>query len=473
MSDLFERSLATYIWLAQIYYLSWDGRIDPRSMNDEIKKLKEALAASPDNQYLRNLVLEAMIKGRFWDELQNECLQMITHDSADKRAKLGLAQSYFGKGNYSTAAVVLEELISEDLKNVDALVLMCRVNMAENNLSEAVELFQRIKVLRPDFSDKEMEGKLVANQKQKRDTNQVDDTNFSDRIESEMFRSNEKVNFNDVGGMAYEKEQISLKIIHPLKHADLYKSYGKKIGGGILFYGPPGCGKTFLAKATAGEIASEFISVGIDDILDMYIGQSEKKLNLIFEKARAMSPCVLFFDEIDALGANRNDLRTSAGRNLINQFLAELDGVDSNNEGILVIGATNAPWHLDSAFRRPGRFDRMIFVQPPSLESRTEIFRLALTGKPIGKMDYTALAKITDSFSGADIKACIDVAIEGKLQEAIKNGIPSALEMKDLTNAIKKVKPSTKEWFQTAKNYAVYANDSGIYDEILAYLKLK
>ena len=126
---------------------------------------------------------------------------------------------------------------------MDALVLLCRVNMAENNLPEAVEIFQRIKVLRPDFSDKEMENKLVANQRQVRDTEQTDDT-FSDRIESEMFGSKEKVSFQDVGGMAYEKEQISLKIIHPLKHADLYKSYGKKIGGGILFYGPPGCGKT-------------------------------------------------------------------------------------------------------------------------------------------------------------------------------------------------------------------------------------
>lgn len=442
-------------------------------MNEEIKKLKEALAASPDNQYLRNLVLDAMIKGQFWDDLQSECLKIITRDGSDKRAKLGLAQSYFGKGNFSTAAVVLEELIGQDMTNVDALVLLCRVNMAENNLPEAVEIFQRIKVLKPDFSDKEMENKLVANQTQQHNTGIDDDTSFSDRIESEMFGSKEKVKFEDVGGMAYEKEQISLKIIHPIKHADLYKSYGKKIGGGILFYGPPGCGKTFLAKATAGEIASEFFSVGIDDILDMYIGQSERKLNLIFEKARAMSPCVLFFDEIDALGANRNDLRTSAGRNLINQFLAELDGVDSDNDGILVIGATNAPWHLDSAFRRPGRFDRMIFVQPPSLESRTEIFKLALAGKPVGKIDYASLAKMTDTFSGADIKACIDVAVEGKLQEAIKNGIPTALEMKDLTNAVKKVKPSTKEWFQTAKNYAVYANDSGIYDEILTYLKLK
>lgn len=439
-------------------------------MNEEIKKLKEALAASPDNHYLIQLVLDAMVKGKFWDELQAECLQIITREPSNKKAKLGLAQSYFGKGNFSTAAVVLEELISQDSNNFDAQLLMCRIHMAENNLTEAVKAYQQIKELKPDFHDEEMEAKLLLNSEQA--LKEQESSAFSDEVESQIFGKKEKTTFKDVGGMAYEKEQISLKIIHPLKHADLYKSYGKKIGGGILFYGPPGCGKTFLAKATAGEIDSQFISVGIDDILDMYIGQSEKKLKMIFEKARAMSPCVLFFDEIDALGANRNDLRTSAGRNLINQFLAELDGMDSNNDGILVIGATNAPWHLDSAFRRPGRFDRMIFVQPPALESRTEIFKLALAGKPIDKIDHAGLAKLTDNFSGADINACIDVAVEGKLQEAIKNGIPTSLQMKDLANAIKKVKPSTKEWFQTAKNYALYANDSGIYDEILTYLKL-
>lgn len=440
-------------------------------MTEEIKKLKEALAASPDNQFLRQLVIDAMFKAGLWDELQSECLELITKEPANRRAKLGLAQSYFGKNSFSTAAVVLEELINQDPANIDALVLMCRVNVAENNLPEAVGFFKRIKQIKPDFSDPTLEDKLLVNPKKVNE--REDDFSFSDQIESQMFRKKEKTTFKDVGGMTYEKEQISLKIIHPLKHADLYKSYGKKIGGGILFYGPPGCGKTFLAKATAGEIDSEFISVGIDEILDMYLGQSEKKLNLIFEKARAMAPCVLFFDEIDALGANRNDLRSSAGRNLINQFLAELDGIGSDNEGILVIGATNAPWHLDAAFRRPGRFDRMIFVQPPALESRTEIFKLALAGKPIEKIDYNALAKLTESFSGADINACIDVAVEGKLEEAIKNGNPSALQMKDLSNAIKKVKPSTKEWFQTAKNYAIYANDSGIYDEILTYLKLK
>ncbi|MEO9966439.1 MAG: AAA family ATPase [Reichenbachiella sp.] len=440
-------------------------------MNEELRKLKEALAASPDNEFLRQVILDTMIKNEWWDALQSECLDLIAKDPSNTKAKFGLAQSYFGNGNFSTAVIVLEELLKQLPDDVEASTLLCKAYMAENNLEEAVELYKKIKLQNPDFEDKEIEDKLIRKPEQMEDDG--DSTSFPDEIEDQIFGNSDKISFKDVGGMAYEKEQISLKIIHPLKHADLYKSYGKKTGGGILFYGPPGCGKTYLAKATAGEIDSQFITVGIDEILDMYIGQSEKKLNLIFEKARAMSPCVLFFDEIDALGANRNDLRSSAGRNLINQFLAELDGMSSDNDGILVVGATNAPWHLDSAFRRPGRFDRMIFVQPPSIESRVEIFTIALAGKPIESIDYQKLAKLTDGFSGADINACIDVAIEAKLEEAIKKGAPSPLITKDLSNALKTVKPSTKEWFQTAKNYAVYANDSGIYDEILTYLKLK
>ncbi|MCV9386952.1 AAA family ATPase [Reichenbachiella ulvae] len=439
-------------------------------MNEEINKLKQALAASPDNQYLQVLILDALTKGEFWDELQGECLDLLAQDPSNHQAKLGLAKSYFGKGNFSTSAVVLEELIKQNPKDVDAYVLLCKTFMAENNLSEAVNTFQHIKTLNPNFQDQEIESKLLINQEIEPDTK---DDQLTDDLETRIFGKSKKTTFQDVGGMEYEKEEISLKIIHPLSHKELYESYGKKIGGGILFYGPPGCGKTFLAKATAGEIDSDFISVGIDDILDMYHGQSEKKLNLLFEKARAMSPCVLFFDEIDALGANRNDLRSSAGRNLINQFLAELDGIDSKNDGILVIGATNAPWHLDSAFRRPGRFDRMIFVQPPSLESRTEIFNLALKGKPLDDIDYAKLAKNAKEFSGADINAAIDIAVEGKLQEAMKVGKPSLLRTKDLLSAINKVKPSTREWFQTAKNYALYANDSGLYDDILTYLKIK
>jgi SpoVK/Ycf46/Vps4 family AAA+-type ATPase len=269
------------------------------------------------------------------------------------------------------------------------------------------------------------------------------------------------------------KEEIRIKIIQPLLHPELYKAYGKKVGGGILLYGPPGCGKTHLARATAGQINASFISIGIHDVLDMWTGNSEKRLHELFELARRQTPCVLFFDEIDALGASRSDMRHSSGKMLINQFLTEMDGIDSANDGVLILGATNAPWHLDSAFRRPGRFDRIIFVQPPDQEGRDSILRILLNGKPVGNVDYSALAKQTNEFSGADLKAVIDVTIEEKLRESFDKGIPQPINTKDLLSSLKQVKPSTKEWFNTARNYALYANDSGLYDEILDYLKIK
>jgi SpoVK/Ycf46/Vps4 family AAA+-type ATPase len=281
-----------------------------------------------------------------------------------------------------------------------------------------------------------------------------------------------KITFAEVGGMEKVKEEIRLKIIHPLTHPELYKAYGKPIGGGILMYGPPGCGKTYLARATAGEIKAAFISVGINDVLDMWIGNSERNLHSLFEQARDHKPCVLFFDEVDALGASRSDMRQHAGRQLINQFLSEMDGVKASNEGVLILAATNAPWHLDSAFRRPGRFDRVLFVPPPDTAARAGILRLQCKGKPVEEIDYDHLGKKTENFSGADLKAVVDVAIERKLQEALKAGVPKPLTTKDLAAAAGTLKPTTKEWFATARNYALYSNQGGIYDDILQYLKL-
>jgi transitional endoplasmic reticulum ATPase len=277
--------------------------------------------------------------------------------------------------------------------------------------------------------------------------------------------------FQDVGGMDHLKEEIKLKIIYPLTHPELYKAYGKTVGGGILMYGPPGCGKTYLARATAGEVKAGFLAVGINDVLDMWIGSSERNLHELFEQAREHKPCVLFFDEVDALGASRSDLRQSAGRQLINQFLAELDGVQSANDGVLILAATNAPWHLDPAFRRPGRFDRILFVPPPDAAARASILRLQCRGKPVDNVDCDYLAKKTDTFSGADLKAIVDLAIENKLREALKAGLPKPLATKDLQNAAASIRPSTKEWFATARNYALYANQGGIYDDIRKYLK--
>jgi SpoVK/Ycf46/Vps4 family AAA+-type ATPase len=205
----------------------------------------------------------------------------------------------------------------------------------------------------------------------------------------------------------------------------------------------------------------------------MYIGNSEQRLHALFENAREHAPCVLFFDEVDALGASRSDMRASSGRHLINQFLSELDGVDSVNNGILILAATNAPWHLDPAFRRPGRFDRLLFVPPPDQAARGAILRVLLRGKPQAEIDYDAVAKKTEKFSGADLKAVVEQAVESKLEEALAKGTPEPLRTKDLLHTLKQIKPSTGPWFASARNYAMYANEGGMYDDILDYLKMK
>jgi SpoVK/Ycf46/Vps4 family AAA+-type ATPase len=205
----------------------------------------------------------------------------------------------------------------------------------------------------------------------------------------------------------------------------------------------------------------------------MWMGNSERNLHDLFEQARKNRPCVLFFDEVDALGASRSDMRQNSGRHLVNQFLSEMDGIDLSNEGVLILGATNAPWHVDSAFRRPGRFDRVLFVPPPDQIAREEVLQLKLDGKPVERIDYKKVSAKTHDYSGADLGAVVDAAIEAKLHEAIRTGTPSPLTTKDLLAVLKHIKPTTKEWFATARNHALYSNQGGIYDDILSYLKIK
>lgn len=434
-------------------------------MNDStIESLREALKHSPNNAPLRLLLAEALLDANRLEEAEIEYTTLLT-TSNDAKVKVGLANVFFKKGSYSACNVILEEVIDNGKPEIDTYILYAKGLLKEGSVSKAIETYKKVLALNPQFSDEELDNEL----RMKRSV-EVDEP---DEEVDERFLQKPTINFDDVGGMDAVKQEIELKIIKPLQHPELYKAYGKKIGGGILLYGPPGCGKTYIAKATAGQVNAKFISVGLSDILDMWIGNSEKNLHEIFELARQNTPCVLFIDEIDALGASRSDMKQSSGRHLINQFLQELDGISDNNEGVLVLGATNTPWNLDPAFRRPGRFDRIVFVPPPDVETRESILKLKLKNKPIESIDYGSIAKKIDKFSGADIDAIIDIAIEQKLESSFKDGIPKPLDTKDLQNAAKKHKASTQEWFKIAKNFAMFSNDSGLYDDILTFLKIK
>jgi SpoVK/Ycf46/Vps4 family AAA+-type ATPase len=284
------------------------------------------------------------------------------------------------------------------------------------------------------------------------------------------FESGPTTTFASIGGLEDIKKTIHRTIILPFQRTDLYERYGRRAGGGVLLFGPPGCGKTMLARATAAECGLPFSNVRIEEILDPFIGMSERNLHDVFEQARRAAPCVLFLDEIDALGFARRRHTGSAGRPLVDQLLQELDSIGADNEGILVLAATNAPWDVDEAVKRPGRFDRLLFVPPPDEPARRRILELLVADRPTEKLDVKRLASRTPLFSGADLNALVERAVDAVIDEALDTGGEPPMRMEHLEDALEGMRPSTLEWLGTARNYVEFANQSNRYDDVRDFL---
>lgn len=231
----------------------------------------------------------------------------------------------------------------------------------------------------------------------------------------EVFVEVPDVRWSDVGGLGAVKQQLIEAVEWPLRHAELFTQAGVKPPRGILLSGPPGCGKTLLAKAVASESEVNFISVKGPALLSKYVGESEKAVRETFKKAKQAAPCIIFFDEIDALVPARGTggADSHVAERVISQFLTEMDGVEAL-EGVLVLAATNRPDLLDPALMRPGRFDVHVEIPLPDLQGRTEIFRIGLRGKPVAEgVSAEDLAAATEGFSGADVQAvCRGAALE-------------------------------------------------------------
>jgi len=231
------------------------------------------------------------------------------------------------------------------------------------------------------------------------------------------------VTWEDIGGLDETKRNLKELVQYPIEHADKYKKFGLNPSRGCLFYGPPGCGKTLLAKAIANECQANFISIKGPELLTMWFGESEANVRDVFDKARAAAPCVLFFDELDSIASSRGGHAGDAGGagdRVVNQLLTEMDGM-SGKKSVFIIGATNRPDIIDPALMRPGRLDQLMYIPLPDYESRLSIMKAVLRKSPVAKdVDLQYLCQKTEGFSGADLTEICQRSTQMAIRQSIE-----------------------------------------------------
>jgi transitional endoplasmic reticulum ATPase len=293
------------------------------------------------------------------------------------------------------------------------------------------------------------------------------------------------VKWEDIGGLEDTKRDLQEMVRYPIEHRGLFEKFGMEASRGVLFYGPPGCGKTLMAKAIANECGANFISVKGPELLNAYFGGSEANVRDLFDKARSASPCILFFDEMDSIARARGSGGGSSDTSdrVINQILSEIDGIGSGKT-LFIIGATNRPDILDPGIMRPGRLDQLIYIPLPDFDSRVSIFKANLRKSPVADdITFELLADVTDGFSGADITEICQRAAKNAIRESIAAEIERQrrVEAGELTQAEADALPDpvpviTRSHFEDSMSKARRSVSPEVvaqYDEFSAKIKQK
>jgi len=388
----------------------------------------------------------------------------LKHNPDDARALRRTVETLFHQGRHFEALSVLGLLLDLEGPQPELYVQRARINEQLEFLDDALKDAERALDLDEDNQEARQLRQSVLFRRQ---SYGMEDDLYSAfvRGDEELFLGELKIpdtRFSDIGGLEPIMRLIRETIEYPLKYPEISRQYGKVAGGGLLFFGPPGCGKTLLARAAAGECGVTLVNVNLAHVLDKWVGNSEKAVSMVFAAARKRAPSILFFDEVDAIGGNRANLQTGWEKKLISQLLIELDGLTSINENVMVLAATNTPWEVDFALRRPGRLGKLVFVPPPDAQARADVLRIYLGQKPLvaEDIDMQALAVSLEHYSPDAIRQMVENAAAIPWREAIETGEVRPIGERDLRQAISQTPPDLAEWEKVVSRYEEFAKQS-------------
>jgi transitional endoplasmic reticulum ATPase len=440
-----------------------------------------------------------------------------THPSAH----LGIARTLFFQGKISEAEVRAQSLVEQHPKFAEGHLFLCRILCSDNDsdLERAAMHYRLALAIDPRLSEPALDRDLgslvrIAEQDEEcadpsggdtvdpfegeewlsvgedeplgspfeysgpgdevgNDDPGYEDDGFIDALKQGLDKNGMKVsdfdipttNFSDVGGLHSLKEDLRMKIVYPIKNPQLFSAYGINPGGSMLLYGPPGCGKSLLGEALDGEVNASFYTIGLHQLLDAGIGRAEKQLHEIFHIAKMNAPSVLFIDEVDAIAGHRGGVDHPRS-SVVNQLLKELDEVSKFADGVLVVAATSAPWLLDPAFHRAGRFGRRVCVAVPDELERADIVRVLRNRIPVTDLDAQKIAAATPGYTGAELTAIFENAAERAIAGSIKIGCYQALTTQLILEEAKCMQPGAEQWMKMARQEVENARVADCFKEL-------
>ena len=454
---------------SEAYFNRALGYYQLKNFDKSVSDYSKAAELDPHNPFIFNNKGDAYYRKQDYNNAIKDYDKAIQLNANYLKAFYNRGLSYASLEEYEKAVEDFTKVIELKPDFAEAYHLRGLAKEYSGDIDGAIEDYDKAIQLNPDLAEAKQHLEAAKTKKEQDGKGEGGEAGKAG-ADIKMLQKPD-MSFKDVAGMKKTKEEIRKSIVYPMINPDLARKYGKLGGGGILMYGP-GCGKTYIVKSADGECKSGFINAKLSDLLDMYVGNTEKNIHKVFELARKNIPCILFFDEVDAIGGRRDQGEGQQYmRMAVNQMLYEMDGVEAHNENVLIIAATNAPWDVDPALRRSGRFSKAIYIPEPDDDSRPAIIKLHASKRPIGGyIPYELLSMATTSYASSDLKAIVDEAATFPWMEAFyaiqkktyvrsirmlstskKHVKQRAIGISDFTRAVIKKRSSLPPWYEQAK----------------------